>query len=301
MIIKHNDAYKLCFIYFIAREPFDPMERLTIKQFFNHECDLFAFDYTDPEINDREHTHEFDELVIVDEGYGVHVLNGSLYFIQEGDVFLVRKTDRHFYNELGTLKLMNILINPNVSFRYLRDLDFIWQQLLVKQDLPFIWLMNKDKEVCIKLAKEIGQIYSQNMSNEMSELLQIEMLFMQIISTILTSQKMSQKNSTQYKIRNLLRYLQQNYFEQIDWQNVSDRFFMSGKTINRQIKDLTGLSPVNYLNRLRVLAGRDRLRQSDDLITEISLSCGFSNSDYFAKCYRKNFGISPSDERKFFS
>lgn len=275
------------------------MELLTIERHFNHVTDLFAFTYTDPEITDREHTHQFNELVIVDQGYGVHVLNGELYFIQEGDIFFILKDDRHFYNELGTLKLMNILINPNESFKYLKNLDLILQQLLVKNNSPFIWLITEDKEKCINLAKKIHQIYLANkVSNESPILLQIESFFIQMISIIITGQKKYPQNSTQYKIRSLLRYLQQNYCEHIDWKNLSEQFYMSSKTINRQIKKLTGLSPVNYLNRLRVLAGRDKLKQSDDLITEISLSCGFLNSDYFAKCYRKNFGISPSDERK---
>lgn len=275
------------------------MELLTIERHFNHVTDLFAFTYTDPETKDREHTHQFNELVIVDQGYGVHVLNGELYFIQEGDIFFILKDDRHFYNELGTLKLMNILINPNESFKYLKNLDLILQQLLVKNNSPFIWLITEDKEKCINLAKKMHQIYlANNVSNESPILLQIESFFIQIISIIITGQKKYPQNSTQYKIRSLLRYLQQNYCEHIDWKNLSEQFYMSSKTINRQIKKLTGLSPVNYLNRLRVLAGRDKLKQSDDLITEISLSCGFLNSDYFAKCYRKNFGISPSDERK---
>lgn len=249
------------------------MDLLTLKQFFKHDVELIAFDYTDPEKNNTEHSHEFNELVIVDQGYGVHVLNGGLYFIQEGDVFFINKNDRHFYDELGTLKLMNILINPNVPFRYLNNLNAIWQQLQVNHDSPLIWLASKDKDKCIRLTKKISQVYAEYTTphEPFNKQLQVESLFMQILSIILTSQKTSAPNSTQYKIRNLLRYLQQNYAEQIDWQKLSTQFFMSSKTINRQIKELTGLSPVHYLNRLRVLAGRDKLKQSDDLITEISL------------------------------
>jgi len=40
------------------------------------------FSYADPELNVVEHTHEFDELVIIDKGYGVQIFNGEPYFIQ---------------------------------------------------------------------------------------------------------------------------------------------------------------------------------------------------------------------------
>ena len=123
---------------------------------------------------------------------------------------------------------------------------------------------------------------------------------MQIISTILQGKNSIQNNSTQYKVRNLLIYLQRHYSEQINWQELSDDFYLTNKTMTRKIKELTGMTPINYLNRLRVLAGREKIRHSYDSITDIAGLCGFNNSDYFAKCYKKNFGISPSDERKQF-
>lgn len=275
------------------------MNRFSIKQCFKDETDLLSFCYTDPEVNNIEHTHEFDELVIVDKGHGVHILNGALYFIQEGDVFLVKENDRHFYNELGTLKLMNIRINTRYQFQYLKNLNIIFNRLYVKNGSNFIWLMPRDKESCITLAEKIVDIYASTVVlNDEANLFQIESLFMQILSIIIASQCTVLKNNTQYKIRNLLTYLQQNYAGQINWQWLSEQFFITNKTMTRQIKELTGMSPVNYLNRLRVLSAREKLRQTDDLITEIAGNCGFVSSDYFAKCYRKNFGISPSDERR---
>lgn len=258
---------------------------------------LLRFNYTDPEVNDMEHTHEFDELVVVDKGYAVQVFNGELFFLQEGDVFLVKEGDRHFYNELGTLKLMNLHINTHYQFRHLQHIKSILDQIYVKNTTNFVWLMPKDKEFCIELIRKIDKLDKQQ--NEAS-LFQAEALFMQIISTILQGKHSIQNNSTQYKVRNLLIYLQRHYADQIDWQKLSDDFYLTNKTMTRKMKELTGMTPINYLNRLRVLAAREKIRHSDDSITDIAGLCGFNNSDYFAKCYKKNFGISPSDERKQF-
>ncbi len=65
---------------------------------------------SDPEDNSQEHGHEFAELVIVEEGHGLHVINGRPLYIQQGDVFYVQPGDVHYYDELGTLKLINVLI-----------------------------------------------------------------------------------------------------------------------------------------------------------------------------------------------
>lgn len=271
------------------------MDTFSYEEYFKNDNTLFAFSYTDPENNEIEHTHEFNELVIVDKGCGVQVFNGDLYFIQEGDIFLVKEGDRHFYNELGTLKLMNLQINTRYRFQYLQQFEAILEQTYVKNGENFIWLMPKDKDFCVNLIRRIPQIYRQPAP---IACFQAETAFMQILSTIMLSHSSIQHSSTQYKIRNILIYLQRNYAQEIDWLVLSDLFFITYKTMTRKLKELTGMTPVNYLNRLRLLSARDKLRHSDDSVTDIAGLCGFNNSDYFAKCYKKHFALSPSDERK---
>lgn len=271
------------------------MNIFLLKDHFKDENRLFSYCYTDPELNNVEHAHEFDELVIVDKGCGVQIFNGELFFIQEGDVFLVRQNDRHFYDELGTLKLMNLHINTKYQYHYLKAIDELLERLHVNKVSDFIWLMPKDKEYCISLIRSIAKL---NKKDNHSFSLQSESLLIQLINTILMSDDAIQKNSTQYKIRNVLVYLQENYSEDIDWHFLEEKFFLTNKTMTRKIKELTNMSPVNYLNRLRVLSARQKLRHSDDSITDISGGCGFNNSDYFSRCYKKYFGISPSEERK---
>ncbi|TCP94732.1 AraC family L-rhamnose operon regulatory protein RhaS [Cricetibacter osteomyelitidis] len=271
------------------------VEKFLFEDYFRDNNELLSFSYTDPEINIIEHTHEFAELVIVDKGYGLQVFNGAPYFIQEGDVFLVKEDDRHFYNELGTLKLMNLQINTGYQFHYLNQVIPLLEKVYIKEDQQITWLMPKEKEYCVELIRKLPECdgYSQDVRR-----FKIEALFMQILETIITGQELIQKNNTQYKMRNLLIYLQQHYAEQIDWQWLSEHFFITYKTITRRLNELTGMSPVNYLNRLRVLSAKEKLHHSDYSITEIAGLCGFNNSDYFTKCYKKNFGVLPSDERK---
>ncbi len=64
------------------------MNNLTITMYFNADSDKLALYKSDPEDNGCEHTHEFDELVIVEQGHGLHVINGRPLFVQQGDVFM---------------------------------------------------------------------------------------------------------------------------------------------------------------------------------------------------------------------
>lgn len=94
--------------------------RLETQTYFHAITDKLAIYSSDPEDNNKEHCHEFDELVIVKSGHGLHVINGQPLFIKTGDVFYVKNNEYHFYDELGTLKLINILINPDADFFFIK-------------------------------------------------------------------------------------------------------------------------------------------------------------------------------------
>lgn len=63
------------------------MYKLEIEAYFASPEETLSVYSSDPENNNHEHCHEFDELVMVESGHGLHVINGKPHFIQEGDVF----------------------------------------------------------------------------------------------------------------------------------------------------------------------------------------------------------------------
>ncbi len=108
---------------------------------------------SDPEDNSQEHGHEFAELVIVEEGHGLHVINGRPLYIQQGDVFYVQPGDVHYYDELGTLKLINVLINPAVAFGYLQQMEGLLQQLSAQRAACYGWLAPETRSYCRELVE----------------------------------------------------------------------------------------------------------------------------------------------------
>ncbi len=66
----------------------------------------------------------------------------------------------------------------------------------------------------------------------------------------------------------------------------------------RKLKALTGLAPVEYIRRLRLSQARVLLEQRVGSVSEIAYRTGFSNASWFAKCYREEFGVAPSEAMK---
>lgn len=65
----------------------------------------------------------------------------------------------------------------------------------------------------------------------------------------------------------------------------------------RKIKAITNYSPVELMRNLRLKRANTLLKTTDKSISEICYEVGFSNPAYFTKCYRDQFGETPTETR----
>lgn len=70
---------------------------------------------------------------------------------------------------------------------------------------------------------------------------------------------------------------------------------LSRVQLYRKIKVLTGQSPVELLRTARLQKGRELLQTTDKTVSEVAYEVGFTAPSYFTKCFKDEFGISPSD------
>lgn len=73
---------------------------------------------------------------------------------------------------------------------------------------------------------------------------------------------------------------------------------MSRTTFFRKIKVLTGNSPLEYLRILRMKKAAELLAETDMNVSEISYKVGINDPFYFSKCFKAQFGKSPSHYRQ---
>ena len=68
--------------------------------------------------------------------------------------------------------------------------------------------------------------------------------------------------------------------------------------LDQRIRAMFGLSSGQYLTRLRIERASERLRQSDEAISQIALDCGYADQTAFTRQFRKLAGLSPGAYRK---
>ena len=70
---------------------------------------------------------------------------------------------------------------------------------------------------------------------------------------------------------------------------------LSRVQLYRKVKAFTGSSPNELLRTARLNRGYQLLISTDKTISEVAYAVGFSAPSYFTKCFKDEFGVSPSD------
>ncbi len=84
----------------------------------------------------------------------------------------------------------------------------------------------------------------------------------------------------------------------LDVQLLSHQLGLSRSQLFRKIKALTGLTPIEFIQNIRLKRAAQLLVKSQMTITEICYEVGFNYPSHFTKSFQDEFGISPKEYRK---
>lgn len=96
----------------------------------------------------------------------------------------------------------------------------------------------------------------------------------------------------------VLSYINSNYTESISARDISKIFGYEESYFCRRFKSATGISTTKYIRFLRMEKAQSLLRTSKESIQSIALKCGFSDICYFSNCFKRQFGVSPTEFRE---
>jgi len=76
---------------------------------------------------------------------------------------------------------------------------------------------------------------------------------------------------------------------------------ISGSTLYKKLKALTGESPNSLIRIMRLKLAASLLEKNEKNITDILMSVGFSNPSYFTRCFKAYFGVTPREYQRSFN
>lgn len=96
-----------------------------------------------------------------------------------------------------------------------------------------------------------------------------------------------------------LKYMEENFCDPtLDIETVCSYGYISPSSLWRAFKTHFGMSPVQYLIKLRMNKALDMLTDGELSVKEIALRCGFEDEKYFSRAFKERYGYPPSHIHK---
>lgn len=92
-------------------------------------------------------------------------------------------------------------------------------------------------------------------------------------------------------------FLQTHYSEPVSIQEIASESGMSRRNFDRRFKKAIGLSPLNYLQKLRMDTAQDLLKSSNLSVSEIMYRVGYQDAAHFSSLFKKMKGTTPRQYR----
>ncbi len=237
------------------------------------------------------HLHEYFELEIILDGTGEHNLNGTIYPVGPGTVYLITPIDFHSLKPDGELTLYNIsfdkaMLSPALQMRFLNR-----RENLIFSDADGSMQL---RSLARQLEAECASMdnYAPQARKNILELLLFAMA--RSAGSDRGGLPMLQSNTVQ----NSMQYLFQHFREDITLEQVAAQSGYTANYFSHLFHQISGQKYVDFLTQLRLNYAKTKLLSTSDSASDIAISSGFSSQSNFFRAFRKEMGISPMEYRK---
>lgn len=222
-------------------------------------------------VNHNFPTHIHDSICIglITKGKRYLTLSGNTEVFREGEMFVINKNEPHSIRQdyphdyiAITAKGMDSDINLN------NRIDSNLCRALFLNVFLSIGENNIDK-----IIDSWNQLYQHLIENEKSDEILSDNMGILIKS---------------------LSYIQNHYQEPIKVDDIAQSGAVSKFHFSRLFKDLTGLSPHNYLIQYRLRKSYNQLK-SDSSVFDVAVNSGFYDSSHFIKLFYEHMAVSPKE------
>ncbi len=249
------------------------------------------------------HWHNEWELIrVLDGSLRIHV-DDEQYNARKGDILLLRGGVLHggmpteCVYECLTFDLYGLFRTLDMVKKSLRP--FYRQQMICKCWFP--------AGACRAVSQTVDALMSAFRNphpadcRELITIGSVSALFAYILQNGLSEPAAEKSNGSNHRIgqiKSVLEYIEQNYGSALTLDSLAAVAGMNPKYFCRVFHSLTHQSPMEYVNYYRIEQAAWQLDNPRNTITAVGLECGFAESSYFTKVFKKFKGVTPKEYRR---
>jgi AraC-like DNA-binding protein len=255
------------------------------------------------------HWHNYLEISYVKQGRGKYYIENKTYEIEEGDIIVINNVEPHYMEVLPGQKMLQpvVMFDPKLVWSNESDMfDFQYLTPFFERSSNFSNKIDSKSNIGKEIFRLLTEIENEYISQPLGYKLMIKAKLLHIITYLIRHfqdsekqpESISQKSRKLKMLESVFEFINKNYNKKIQLSELSSIMFMSPNYFCTYFKDSTGFTPIEYINKVRVLKAIELLKSSNHGVCEISLDCGFTNLSNFNKTFRKFANKTPSEIRK---
>ncbi len=252
----------------------------------------------------RLHHHAELELGYICEGEGLYILADQTFHAKAGDLFLVRPNEQHCVPTITSpeLRSYNFYITSyylwNVCSEYLKP----GIQSLLIGDTPIIHCFSGKS----KYVEQIRALCEQETQPRAQDLGKIRFLMLSLMESITeemaASQRYEKSGSTVTAehlngVQKAIQYINNHLTEDVSLEQLAKCTNLSRTYFSVIFKQVTGVTPYEYLILRRIEHSLELLRGQDVSIAEVASRCGFNSITNFNRLFKNATGMAPREYR----
>ena len=240
------------------------------------------------------HDHKLYEIMFFLEGDSKYIVEGKEYFLESGDIIIVRKQEMHriFHNSNAKYRRMVLFVEPEFFETYnckAYEQQFLNTQLGIANRIKSDYVRSCGLYDAFNRLKRYSQKYAEG-----DEAIIISTII-EILYLINRVGKFTNYDMNDDQVERVISYINTHYTEDIDLEILEKKFFTSKYYLCKIFRKATGLTIHDYIRRKRLSSVRE-LRQSGKSISDAAMLSGFSDYSSFYRTYKKIMGQSPKEE-----
>ncbi len=251
--------------------------------------------------------HEFFEMVYIKRGNAVFEISGKPAQLGPNDIIIIKPNQSHKFIVKSQEGCEFIVL----SFRFVSNTNSEFSEVPLGDFLNFVSGKESGAFITLKVSQKneiiniLNSILKERENTDIGSEFLNHLLVMELFVFISRALKMEWESSIMNvspKVKELIHisanYINNNFERDITIGDIAKYVFLSSSYFTRAFKEEMGVSPINYLLKIRIERSKEMLGDFKLKIGDIALSVGFSNQQRFNEIFKKYEGMTPLQYRK---
>lgn len=251
------------------------------------------------------HYHDSIELIRIVSGDLNCLIQGQTYHVEKGDLCFINKKQIHriYCDQDKDCSFRSITINPemltadrSIMEKYIKPilLDEDFSHSISSVDNVITRDITGIMDIIINLEQEKPQAY------ELAIVAFVHFIFQQLYKLYQESKGKAGAclNTDAVLYRKIANFIYENYDQKLSLDDIAKSGNISRSKCCNLFKKYAQNSPIDFLNLYRLEISTGLLKQTNDTIATIAMTCGFGQQSYYNRLFLREYGMTPKEYRQ---